>query len=534
MRLFKKKAPEATNEFNQVVVGNSLSKDAWRRLKKNKMAVIGIVVVTIYTLLSAFAGLLPIYPYDEIILDHQHLPPSLTRDAGDLMMEKRLQDIYFKAWRAGRLVLSPEQDAQIKQWIADNQNNKVWTLCYEQGEAQRAAGTFEFNASEQRTVDRLVEKVATELQVTVKNVYWTDPATGKRRNVEKMSYEEMLPLYASMIGVDPALVQEQVDMELRAQLLNNIKSTSPDLSNEEYEAMVETELDIQGPKGYNKLASENVYGKIVTQSRRSAEKSLQGIVTDENVKFPLKQTFDITETITAQVEASKKHERRYFLGTDYSGRDMLSRIIYGGQVSIAIGLIGTLTSVIIGIVIGALAGYLGGKVDYLLMRFVDIMYGLPYMLLVIILMAIFNRNILNLFFALAMVSWLTIARMVRGQIMSLKNQEFVEAARSMGASTWRIIFKHLVPNSLSVIIVYSTLRIPAFIMQESFLSFLGLGVQAPFASWGSLVGDAVAGMTLYPWKLIFPAIAMTLFLFAMNFLGDGLRDAFDPQSKNQL
>ena len=286
MRLFKKKAPEATNEFNQVVVGNSLSKDAWRRLKKNKMAVIGIVVVTIYTLLSAFAGLLPIYPYDEIILDHQHLPPSLTRDAGDLMMEKRLQDIYFKAWRAGRLVLSPEQDAQIKQWIADNQNNKVWTLCYEQGEAQRAAGTFEFNASEQRTVDRLVEKVATELQVTVKNVYWTDPATGKRRNVEKMSYEEMLPLYASMIGVDPALVQEQVDMELRAPLLNNIKSTSPDLSNEEYEAMVETELDIQGPKGYNKLASENVYGKIVTQSRRSAEKSLQGIVTDENVKFP--------------------------------------------------------------------------------------------------------------------------------------------------------------------------------------------------------------------------------------------------------
>jgi ABC-type dipeptide/oligopeptide/nickel transport systems, permease components len=196
--------------------------------------------------------------------------------------------------------------------------------------------------------------------------------------------------------------------------------------------------------------------------------------------------------------------------------------------------VGTITSVLIGILVGAIAGYKGGKVDYYLMRFVDIMYGLPYMLLVIICMAIFGRQIFNLFFALALVSWLTIARMVRGQIMSLKNQEYVEAARSMGASTFRIITKHMIPNSLSVIIVYSTIRIPAFIMQESFLSFLGLGVQAPLASWGSLIGNGVPSMTLYPWKLLAPSIVMCLFLFAMNFFGDGLRDAFDPQSKNQL
>ena len=181
-----------------------------------------------------------------------------------------------------------------------------------------------------------------------------------------------------------------------------------------------------------------------------------------------------------------------------------------------------------------LSHYLGGKVDYYLMRFVDIMYGLPYMLLVIICMAIFGRQIVNLFFALALVSWLTIARMVRGQIMSLKNQEYVEAARSMGAGTMHIIFKHMIPNSLSIIIVYSTIRIPAFIMQESFLSFLGLGVQAPYASWGSLIGDAVSSMALYPYKLIIPSIVMVIFLFSMNFLGDGLRDAFDPQTKNQL
>lgn len=199
-----------------------------------------------------------------------------------------------------------------------------------------------------------------------------------------------------------------------------------------------------------------------------------------------------------------------------------------------IGLVGTFFSVFIGIVLGALAGYLGGRVDYIIMRIVDVMYGLPYMLIVIICMAIFGRSIMNLFIALGIVSWLTIARMVRGQIMSLKNSEYVEAARSMGAKTWRIIFRHMIPNSLSIIIVYSTLRVPAFIMQESFLSFLGLGVQAPFASWGSLISNGVSSMTIYPWRLIFPSIAMTLFLFAMNFFGDGLRDAFDPQSKNQL
>jgi oligopeptide transport system permease protein len=155
------------------------------------------------------------------------------------------------------------------------------------------------------------------------------------------------------------------------------------------------------------------------------------------------------------------------------------------------------------------------------------------MLIVIIMMAILGRNVFILFIAIALVSWLTIARVVRGQIISLKNSEFIEAARSMGASTWRIILRHLLPNTLGIIIVYSTLSLPSFIMNESFLSFLGLGVSAPLASWGSLVSDGVKGMELYPWLLIVPAVVMTIFLFAMNFLGDGLRDSFDPQSKNR-
>ncbi len=228
------------------------------------------------------------------------------------------------------------------------------------------------------------------------------------------------------------------------------------------------------------------------------------------------------------------NQRHYLLGTDSLGRDLLARIIYGGQVSMMIGLIGALTSMFIGVVLGALSGYIGGRFDTLLMRFVDIMYSLPYLLLVIIFMAIFGRNIANLFFALAIVSWLTVARVVRGQVLSLKNSEFIEAARASGAGTGRIVFRHLIPNTSGVIIVYTTLTVPSFIMLEAFLSFLGLGVQAPFASWGVLIQNGVYAMTTYPWLLWFPAIAMTLFLFSMNFLGDGLRDALDPQSKNKL
>lgn len=524
----------ALNEFDQVVEGNSLGKDAFRRLKKNKMAVIGMIVVVVYSILAATAMFLPIHPYDQIILDHQHLRPSFTKNAGDLMMETKLEDLYFKAWRAGTLKVTEEQSAQIREWIAANETNKVWDFCYAEGERQKEAGTFTFSSADQRTIERLQEKIDTEFLISVDKVLWTDPATQKVHNLARMDFSEIEAIYADLLKIDIAVIEKQTRDEIRSQVLNNLKASTPDLSEEEYAANLEIEMDTLGEKGIASMGKTNLLGKIKTTITRNAERELRKEISEGNAQFPIDREIKVNEQLTAEINATKKHERRYFLGTDYSGRDMLSRIIYGGQVSIAIGLIGTITSVIIGIVLGAIAGYAGGKIDFFLMRFVDIMYGLPYMLLVIIFMAIFGRNIMNLFVALAMVSWLTVARMVRGQVMSLKNSEYVEAARSMGASTGRIIFRHMVPNSLSVIIVYSTLRVPAFIMQESFLSFLGLGVQAPYASWGSLVGDAVNGMTLYPWKLIFPAIAMTIFLFAMNFFGDGLRDAFDPQSKNQL
>ncbi len=349
--MFGKKKNAGVNEFNQEMKSVSLWADAWKRLRKNKMAFISLWVVLAYILVALVAPVLPIYPYEEQVVSHANLPPSL-RKAGDVLMEQRVK--YF---------------------------SKV----------MQKEGRTTYNAEEQAELDEI-------------------------------------------------------------------------------------------------KASEN----------------------------------------------TPVYNRHYILGTDALGRDMLSRTIYGGRISIAIGLIGTITALFIGIIVGSVAGYTGGWVDNLLMRFVDIMYGLPYMLMVIIMMAILGRNVAILFVAIALVSWLTIARVVRGQVISLKAAEYVQAARAMGATSGHIIFRHLLPNTLGIIIAYATLSLPEFIMSESFLSFLGLGVSAPLASWGSLVSDGVKGMELYPWILIVPAITMTIFLFAMNFLGDGVRDAFDPQSKNRV
>jgi len=355
-----RKIEKAVNEFNQQMKPVSLWADAWKRLRRNKMALISLWVVGFYALVAVTAPLFSFLDYRTQVIEHANLPPSL-RPAGELVIEK--------------------------------------------------------------------------------------------------------------LEARHALIKERVD--------EGMDSLKPE--------MERIEADIQKAKD--------------------------------------------------ELDTNPVNKKVYIFGTDSLGRDMLSKTIYGARISMMVGLVGTLTAVFVGILIGAISGYIGGWLDNLLMRFGDIMYGLPYMLIVIILMAMFRKegqsSIVILFVGIALVSWLTIARVVRGQIISLKNSEFVEAARSMGASTGRIIFRHLLPNTIGVIIVFTSLSLPSFIMNESFLSFLGIGVSAPLSSWGSLVSEGANTMELYPWQLLAPAIEMTVFLFFMNFLGDGLRDALDPQSKNR-
>jgi oligopeptide transport system permease protein len=221
---------------------------------------------------------------------------------------------------------------------------------------------------------------------------------------------------------------------------------------------------------------------------------------------------------------------QHWLGTDTFGRDLLVRILHGGRVSLMVGLIATFVALLIGVTWGAVAGYAGGRVDAVMMRIVDILYALPFMIFVVLLTVVFGRSMLLLFLAIGAVEWLTMARIIRGQIQALRQQEFVEAAVSLGLPRRAILLRHLIPNALGPLIVYTTLTIPAVMLLEAFISFLGLGVQPPQSSWGSLISEGVETMEEYPWLLIFPGIVLSLTLFALNFLGDGLRDALDVRA----
>ena len=222
----------------------------------------------------------------------------------------------------------------------------------------------------------------------------------------------------------------------------------------------------------------------------------------------------------------------HLLGTDIYGRDQLSRILYGARISLMVGFVATGVALVIGVSWGIVAGYFGGRIDSIMMRIVDVLYGLPFIIFIILLMVIFGRNLWLLFGAIGAVEWLTMARIVRGQVMSLKNQEFVLAAKAMGVSNLTMFRRHLLPNILGPIAVYATLTIPQVMLLESFLSFLGLGIQPPMSSWGTLIKDGVESMEEFSWLLIYPGITFTITLFALNFFGDGLRDALDPKTSD--
>lgn len=244
---------------------------------------------------------------------------------------------------------------------------------------------------------------------------------------------------------------------------------------------------------------------------------------------PMLSSFTYDDTDWGMMSAAPDLVTKHYFGTDSSGRDLMVRVAIGGRISLMVGIASAMVAVLVGTLYGSLAGYLGGKTDSIMMRLLEILNSFPFMFFVILLVTFFGRNILLIFVAIGLVSWLDMARIVRGQTLSLKRKEFIEAAHVGGVSTPRIVLRHIVPNVLGVVVVYASLLVPSMILFESFLSFLGLGTQEPLSSWGALLSDGANSMEVSPWLLLFPAGFLVVTLFCFNFIGDGLRDALDPK-----
>jgi oligopeptide transport system permease protein len=283
------------------------------------------------------------------------------------------------------------------------------------------------------------------------------------------------------------------------------------------------------------IAGRSLWQDALARLRRNraavASLAILGIIALLAIFAPLLSSYAFDDVDFDAVRMPPDLAQAHWFGTDGDGRDLFVRTLYGARVSLMVGLAATSVSLLIGVTYGAIAGYFGGRVDALMMRLVDVLYALPFLFFVILLMVVFGRQIVLIFVAIGAVEWLTMARIVRGQTLSIKQREFIEAARAGGVTTAKIIRRHVIPNVIGPVIVYATLTIPQVILIESFLSFLGLGVQEPYTSWGVLISEGAAQMESAPWLLIFPAVFLAITLFCFNFIGDGLRDALDPKDR---
>ncbi len=349
-----------------------------------------------------------------------------------------------------------------------------------------------------------------------------------RRNKAAMAGCVMMLLIALFAYLGPFFVSHRYD-----QVYSSYVTVAPSLEARPDEASLEDAMRGVATRARVNLDAFNVEGQTFTATL-SAESPIDPRATRY---FDRANEFNNTQVVATEndgrvlkVEGNVSREY-FFFGTDANGRDMVARVMLGGQISIAVGLLASLVSLGIGVLYGATAGYLGGRIDNVMMRFVEILYSLPFVFLVVVLVVFFGRSFILIFLVIGAVEWLDMARIVRGQTLALKRREFVGAAQALGLSDWQIIRRHIIPNTIGPVIVFVTVVVPKVILLESFLSFLGLGVQAPLTSWGALISEGASNIQSAPWLLIFPSIFFVATLFSLNFIGDGLRDALDPKDR---
>ncbi|WP_313597415.1 oligopeptide ABC transporter permease OppC [Psychrobacter sanguinis] len=298
------------------------------------------------------------------------------------------------------------------------------------------------------------------------------------------------------------------------------------IANKPIDIVVPTASDIKGRSLW-----QDAWRRFYKNKAAIASLVILFLVTLFVIFVPMIAPFGYAETDWGYMQGAPSFENKHYFGTDSLGRDLLVRTAIGGRISLLVGIAGATVAVVFGTVYGAASGYLGGKIDAIMMRFLEILNAFPFMFFVILLVTIFGRNLMLIFVAIGLVSWLDVARIVRGQTLSLKSKEFIEAAHVGGVSGFNIIMRHIVPNVLGVVVVYASLLVPSMILFESFLSFLGLGVQEPMTSWGALLQEGSQTMQVAPWQILIPSVFLVVTLFCFNFIGDGLRDAFDPKDR---